>query len=807
MRRLPDACRLLRRYQKPILAVALVATIVGGYFSSKLSVQSDLSELLPESFPSVQALRRVREEVGGVSQLRIVLSTQDFAAARRLAHDLEPKLLSSPYVSYVDYRKDVDFYRRYALLFLDPAELDSLYGAVEKTIEGAKRRLNPFLVDDLFTDGGGEESETDELEAWEEKYEEYVPSEYYTNADSSVLVMRVYPSRTSTDLAFSRAMVSDIRGIVEAMHPERYAPDLKVYYGGNISNRIDEYETVISDILGTALYGVAGVSFLIFLYFRSALATLLIGVSLLTGLTWTFGVTDLAIGQLNTITGFLFVILFGLGIDYGLHAFARYRESRQVGLNHDAAMHKMVCQTGSALATTAFTTSAAFFSLMLMDFRGFSELGFIAGVGLIFAFVAMVVILPALIFGVERLGLLRIAEVPAKAAALTKRGPFKFSKGILTGAALVTLGSVYGLAHVDFEYDFTDLRVITEQRQKVSELTRGVFKRSESPAIVLTDSREEVEEVVEAVRRKMQEDTVSPTIESVRSIFSLVPDDQQVRLAKIRAIRELVEEEAEGVVSGDTKRRIEELESYLAVDRPFSWDELPQADKRQFLTKDGEVGNFVFIYPSVPLRDGRNAIEFRKDVGEIKTESGKTFYAASPNIIQADMLIVMTREGKLAVGLSLLLVFLIVLANFRDLRAATLVISPLVIGVVWMGGAMYLLGMKLNMFNIVVVPSIIGIGVDAGVHIYHRYLEEGPGSLPLVLRRTGLAVVMTTLTTIAGYSGLLLARHPGLVSIGQLAVIGLSTTLVSAVIVLPALIQVFEKKGAAVAVPEPESAA
>jgi predicted RND superfamily exporter protein len=118
-----------------------------------------------------------------------------------------------------------------------------------------------------------------------------------------------------------------------------------------------------------------------------------------------------------------------------------------------------------------------------------------------------------------------------------------------------------------------------------------------------------------------------------------------------------------------------------------------------------------------------------------------------------------------------------------------MVLSPLAIGIIWMGGVMYLVGMKLNLFNIVVIPSIIGIGVDNGVHIYHRYMEQGKGSLYFVLRHTGLAISMTTLTTIVGYSGLILASHPGLNSIGSLAVIGISATFLAAVVALPAFLQ------------------
>jgi predicted RND superfamily exporter protein len=196
----------------------------------------------------------------------------------------------------------------------------------------------------------------------------------------------------------------------------------------------------------------------------------------------------------------------------------------------------------------------------------------------------------------------------------------------------------------------------------------------------------------------------------------------------------------------------------------------------------------------VALRDGRNAIEFRNDIGKIETESGKTYFASSSNIIIAEMLVILIREGRLAVILTFFVVFLTVFLDLRNFRATLFVLTPLAIGVLWMGLVMYLTGMKLNFFNIVVLPSVIGIGVDNGVHIYHRYQEEGPGCLYHVLKNTGLAISMTTLTTIAGYSGLILANHPGLNSIGDLAIIGITSTYVTAMILLPALLQFFEKR-------------
>ena len=793
MLRIPPKCQILHRFYLPILIASIIATAIGIYYTTHLSLESDLAELLPESFPSVKALNRMKKEVGSVGELRLVIETDNFPAATRAAADLSSRLLASPLIKNVDYGNDVDFYEHNALLFLSPATLDSLHDAIQRSIDKAKQRLNPLMVDDLFG-GDDEPKETDELETWETKYSAQQPSEYYTNADSTVLVLRVYPAQSNVDLSFIRSLLSEVHEIVDSVRLSDYDPSMHVYYGGNFKNRLDEFEVVRSDIFGTALYGFAGVFLLIVLYFRRLVGALLITISLLFALSWTFGLTYLVIGQLNTITGFLFVILFGLGIDYGIHAFARYVESRKAGLSLEQSIEKTVCGTGSALATTAITTSAAFFSLMLMDFRGFSDLGFIAGMGMLFSFLAMVMVLPTMLIVADRIGILRIRPQPGVPVDVDRSStPLQHARTIVLVAVPVTLLAAWWFSHVGFEYDFTNLRAITPERAIVDQKTRGVFKLSDSPAVILTNSREEVEEVVAAVEKKMAEDTISPTIAAVRSIFSLVPEDQDERLARIREIRTLVNGQATDVLTGHDKERLDRLRTYLRVDAPFTWDDFPEKDKRRFIARDGTIGNFVFVYPSVALRDGRNAIAFRNDVETIHTPSGKVFHAASSNIIAADMLLIMVREGRIAVLLTVVVVFLIVWIDFRSAVAAALVLSPLIVGVIWMGGIMYLMGMKLNIFNIVVIPTVIGIGVDNGVHIYHRYLEEGPGSLRFVLRHTGLAITMTTLTTLVGYSGLILARHPGLNSIGDLAVIGITAAFVAAVLLMPAIIQMLEK--------------
>jgi predicted RND superfamily exporter protein len=94
----------------------------------------------------------------------------------------------------------------------------------------------------------------------------------------------------------------------------------------------------------------------------------------------------------------------------------------------------------------------------------------------------------------------------------------------------------------------------------------------------------------------------------------------------------------------------------------------------------------------------------------------------------------------------------------------------------------------------VVLPTVLGIGDDSGIHIVHRYLEEGRGSIGRVLRSTGEHVTVSAVTTMIGFGGWLLSMHPGLRSIGELAVVGIGLTLVAALVLLPALLQWLETR-------------
>lgn len=132
------------------------------------------------------------------------------------------------------------------------------------------------------------------------------------------------------------------------------------------------------------------------------------------------------------------------------------------------------------------------------------------------------------------------------------------------------------------------------------------------------------------------------------------------------------------------------------------------------------------------------------------------------------------------------------LIAFRSLRWAIIAMLPLLVGLVLLFAIMMLTGMMFNFYNLVVLPAILGIGEDNGVHLASRYREEGKNSMWDVLSSTGQHVTIGSLTTMLGFSGLLFTNHPGLQSLGMMAVVGIGMTLVAALTFLPALIQWLE---------------
>lgn len=800
-----------------VLVVAFALSVVGVSLLRNLTVDTDLSKLIPPEYNSVQALEKLRATVGGEETVDVAVVSPSFEANKRFIEDLIPKALalhgteSEPYFSRVDYRRDTEFMKDNALYFATSDELDELELYLEDQIEAARLEANPF-----FFDLEDEEEEPDTTaESLQQVYNDIVGKDYPVSEDSTALVVRLYPTGSLTDVGWIESIYAELDGLVETMDPATYHSEMEVVSAGRPLRRMIEIRTISDDVLGSFLAGVLTVLFVVVSYFlykgyrarsgrtfsmkvllgqlaRIPVLALLIGLPLLMSLSWTFGIAYLRFETLNLMTSTLGLVLFGLGIDFGIHFFARYTEERGTGKSIIEAVETTFASTGQAIAIGAFTTAAALYVLVIADFRGFSEFGFIAGTGILFALIAMLVVMPALITVFEKLRLLNLdAADDRKEEPAPSRRVFPGSSAVIIGSLVAVVAALVMLPRVEFEYDFGSLEPAYDSYNERRDYIRRVFdnRNQRNPAYIVVDHPDEVEPILASLRMKVDQDTLSPTvrdIESMQDRFPTKPDDQEAKLGRLELIRELLDDP---FLSEDESEDMNRLRRSAQTESPIRIEEVPDYLKTQFTSKSGEIGNFIIIYPLAGLSDGRKSIAFSEDIGRVETADGSVYHSGSSSLVAADMLKLMQQEAPWMVLATFIIVFLLMMLNFQSVKWALLATVPLVVGILWMMLLMEIFGIKLNFYNLIVLPAVLGIGNDAGVHIVHRFREEGFGSIMSVLRSTGEHVTMGSLTTMIGFAGLLLSFHPGLNTIGQLAVAGIGATLVSALLFLPALLQ------------------
>jgi predicted RND superfamily exporter protein len=318
--------------------------------------------------------------------------------------------------------------------------------------------------------------------------------------------------------------------------------------------------------------------------------------------------------------------------------------------------------------------------------------------------------------------------------------------------------------------------------------------KKRNPAYIIADDYDEITRIAAAVRQKMKSDTLSPTIldvEALQERFPMGKEAEDEKLKRIAAIRALLDDP---FLKNQKSEALEKLRKAASTTRPLRVDEIPDYLKSKFVTKQGEVGRFIMIYPSVRMADGRNSIAFKDDVGVIETADGKRYYSASTSIVAAEMLSLMIAESPWMVTATSVFIVLFMLYSFRSVRWTVIALIPLVVGLACTFLVMMIFNLPFNFYNLVVLPAILGIGEDNGVHLAHRYREEGKGSMWHVLSSTGQHITIGSVTTMLGFAGLIFTSHPGLVSIGLLATIGIGFTWLSSLIFLPALVQVLEDR-------------
>jgi predicted RND superfamily exporter protein len=779
------------------LAVVLVVTVVAGFLASRLTFDSSYEALLPEGAPEVENADNVRNQTGGTRQIVLAISggaTDDHVVFGR---KLRAKLLKIKEISSVYLEFDVDFIKDRALWLLDTETLDDLIPALEEAVKIAKWQANPMH---LHLD---EEEERRELEAaWEkvdqvlDKKGEKLPFErVLTSADGKYTFMLVTPTIKFSDMQAGRALLDTIKAEADSLATE--FAQIAVRTAGNLDMVQEQHRTMRKDLTTASVLALTFGILIVTIFTRRIAAPFVIGIPLICGVVWTFAAASLLIGHVNIITGFLVAVLIGLGIDFGVHLFVRFQQERTMGgKGLEEAVQAAVSGTLTPALVSALTTSGTFFSFVIADFRGFSEFGLIAGIGVLMTLASSFLVLPPLILIIGRGG-----EKPEPVRR--RSSPLKIDRRAAVAITVVIgLSALFGVYHVSdipFRNNYRLLRGQSEATDFLDYVNENLGIGI-NPAVFLTHNQKDALRTGEIIRTHQAQtaDPEASLIGSHLSIGDLLPKNIEAHRPRIERLREILTDPKLDRAENKEGERADQLKQArrMVKTEPWSIGEVPQVFRSHLMTKDA-LGYISYIWPRTPNDADYQATAWETEINRISDKldaAGIVHENADETLILAWIYRLIQADGIPLLSLAAAVVLLLLALDFRSVRRTALVAFPLIVGMGLFACIVHLWKLELNMFNLIVVPSLIGIGIDNAVHIYHRYREEGVGSAAIVMRTTGVAALLASLTTAVGFGSSLVSHHLGLKSMGLLAIIGISATFIASTIFFPCLLTLLEKR-------------
>ena len=781
------------------LIIATLTTVISGLVASGIVFNSSFEALLPKDSPKLDNVNQVRSQTGGTRQVVAVIKGKDPEKRLAYAKKLAERLRKSEDVRFVDVEFPVEFFKDRGLWLMDPETLDELIPALEEAVRIAKWQANPMNLG--LTDEAKDKAELEA--AWGKvdeivnKNREDIPfSKVLTSKDGSATFVLIVPRILYNDIEQMKRFLGELLQTFEDTKPEAFG--VTVEPAGTLGIMLEQNRTMVSDLrAASTLAFVLGIV-VVALTLRRVMAPFLIGISLLFGVTWTFALARLTIGQVNIITGFLVAVLIGLGIDFGIHLFVRFEQALRLRKKSiEDAVRESVEGTLPPALTSALTTAGTFFSFSWAEFRGFSEFGIIAGSGVLLTLLSSFLVLPPL--------LVLHAKIRSGDAAVTEKEIPKqafINRKIALAVSLAFIGvAVFGglgVGDIEFKNNFRELRGKSEATE-LADWVDANLGAGFNPAIFLAGSVEDASRIKAQALRQQKEgmDGRASRIARVFTISDVVPHNVEVVAPKIAALKDILMDRKLDRAEEKGGKRAEQLKLARRMVRtePFGPEDIPEVFKRRLTTVKGDK-YLVFVWPDKRNDSDLEASSWEDEVDFLSSsldEKGITHEKADETLVLAWVYRTILKDGLPLFLVAVAVVMAFLLIDVRSIRRMLLIALPLAVGMLGFAAVLELFDLSINMFNMIVLPSIIGIGVDNAVHIYHRYKVEGEGSLRLVLRTTGMAAFLASVTTGIGFGSNLVSHNVGLQTLGLLAIIGISATFVSATIFFPCFLSLLEK--------------
>ena len=613
---------------------------------------------------------------------------------------------------------------------------------------------------------------------------------------------------------------------------------MRVRLTGSAAIDSEEISSIAKNTTLSGQISTIAIGLLLVLCFRSAGMIISALLTLSAGIVWTTAFAMLAIGSFNMISVAFAVLFIGIGIDFGIHVGLRYMEMAEQGMSRRDGLVAAGRSVGTALLLMGLGAAVGFFSFLPTDYRGVSQLGLIAGFGMIVAFIVNITLYPALIaiWPGLRVKPRRNAAAPPRGSAWHHRG----RRIILLGAGMLGIASLSFAGEARFDANPLNLK------DPSTELVATALALLKDPHLhvstisVLVKGANAVAPMAARLRRL-------PSVSSVRTVDDYVPRHQDAKLAILQdlaleltpilaptrtlpaptavqqmaaldrlrsAARRALKENRAGAAGPALRHLATALDRFLGREdgaaplatlerelvgglpalladlkeamnaRKFGIADLPANLRERVISASGLYR--IEVLPKDNIQDSRIERIFVDQVTAIAphaTDGPVVELRAGDAIVRAFTIASLVALGVIALGLIVVL---------RRLLDVALILGPILLAASLTFGVAVATGLTFNFANVIVVPLLIGLGVSSAVHLVVRARRDRTA---VVMRSsTPRAVLFSALTTIASFASLALSSHWGQASMGLLLLIAMSANLLCFLVVLPALLSAVETR-------------
>jgi len=854
---------LILKSSRSLLILILCATGVLLFFTVRnFKVNTSLTDMISNDLPFRQILLKFHEEFPVLVRSIVVVVEGESPNQTRLARNVlaerlrrENTLFKSVYAPGED-----PFFDKNGLLYLSLEELEQQGDSLAEmqpflallsqdfTLSGLFTVLEQVVNQDdisiknneplirLFNDLSQTLESVGQGKKHRMSWQDLVLEESAASPQKQFIVLQ--PGSDPKIKNPAKQTIKTVRQAAEQLHlQENYGITISIT-GTPVVN-YEDMRSVRIDITIASLISFVLVGIILYLglgSFRLVLAGL---ATLATGLVWTIGFAILVIGQLNMISVTFVVLFIGLGIDFSIQIFLRYKEFFAAGKGHGQAISEAVNVTFNTLLICTISTAIGFYVFVPTAYIGASELGLIAGTGMFFILLASITILPILM---NLLPAKTKCSLPLPIGGSIATLVSKYPRPILTGAAVAAVASFILLPKVTFDanpFNLSDPR--SESVQTAMALFTG-DKSSPWTISIMAANGQEAEKTAKRLRQL-------PQVKAVVTINNLIPKNQEDKLEQIEdmalvmppvpkkpemqdalqyrldttALAELSQSLDGAISSGKLKGRelsamknltenihafeqrltgakqdtvlFDRLDSALLPDLELlltrlnmlvqasevDLNQLPRDLTSRYLSNSGLYR--IQVFPRNDLRNVQNLKEFVAAVQTISPEATDQPVA----ILGAGTTIVSAFRNATIMAFVLITLFLRFV--MRTWVEVLLMMLPLLLTLCYAMAAAVLLNIPFNFANIIVVPLLLGIGVDSGIHIIHRVKETRGGDIHILETSTSRAVLFSSLTTVMSFGSLAFMHHAGTAGMGKLLTLSVVLMIFCMLILLPAYLE------------------